>query len=115
MSRLVVLTQAMARLRISTDEDADLQAILDEAEAIVLGFIAQRRTDDESPTWADQIAAWDPTTVPADVRAGILRQCAELYRYRGDDPASTAPPHQPGRLSDLVEAILWRYRDPTVA
>lgn len=113
---LVTLAEAKQRLRItSSDEDADLSALLVEAQAIVLRYISQRRSDDGSPSWADTVEAWDEETVPADIRAAILRQTAELHRFRGDDPSTASPARQPGRLSDAVESILVSYRDPAVS
>jgi len=114
---LVTLAEVKRRLRLPTGsaEDADLKALMAEAQAVVLRYIAQRRSDAGSPSWADQIDAWDDSTVPADIKAGILRQTAELYRFRGDDAGKDLPPRQPGHLSDPVEALLVSYRDPTVA
>jgi hypothetical protein len=116
MSELVTLDEAKRRLRILSDEeDDDITALIAEAQEIVVGYIAQRRSDTDSPTWAATIESWDEDTVPRDVKAAILRQTAELYRFRGDDAASALPPRQPGHLSDLVESLLVRYRDPAVS
>jgi hypothetical protein len=115
-NELVTLAEAKRRLRItSSAEDADVRALIAEAQAIVLGFINQRRSDDGSPTWAETIEAWDDDTVPADIKAAILRQTAELDRLRGDDPASAEPSREPGQLSNNVRSLLIRYRDPAVS
>lgn len=121
---LVTLEQAKQHLRLAssvgsppgspyTDEELDLQAKIDAAEALVLDYVAQRRTDTASPTWLDQVVAWDTTTVPPAIAAAVLIQVAELWRFRGDDEST--PTREHGHLSPMVTAILHRYRDPALA
>lgn len=92
----------------SQDADGDLQAKLDAAEAIVLDYI------NTTAWWRAITATWvDSETLPPLVRAAILLQLGELYRFRGDDingPVQTA-----GDLSPVVTNILRRYRDLVVA
>lgn len=112
---LVTLAEVKRRLRLPAvgGEDADLRALLSEATAVVLRYVSQRRSDEGSPSWEDTINAWEPDTVPLDIKAAIFRQTAELYRFRGDD--EVGPPRQPGRLSESVESLLVSYRDPAVS
>jgi hypothetical protein len=109
VSTLVTLDQLKARLRItSTDEDVDLQALLDQAEAQVLNWC--------SVTAASQavVAGWTAATVPPVVVAAILVQSGELDRYRGDD--ADAPP-RPGdeTLGVTVRELLRPYHDLAMA
>ena len=97
------------------DDELDLQAKIDAAEALVLDYVAQRRTDVASPLWVDQVLAWDATTVPPVVKAAVLIQVGELYRFRGDDVAAETPGRAPGTLAPFVVALLHRYRDPALA
>lgn len=110
---LVTLDEAKTRLKVGDVDDADLRAMILAAQTIVLDRISQRRSDEGSPTWADTVAAWDAQTVPADIKAAILMQCAELDLFRGDD--DKLPTRQPGRLTGLIEAIVIRYGDPAVS
>lgn len=121
---LISLEQAKQHLRLPpsagsppgsplTDEDLDLQLKIDAAEALVLDYVAQRRTDTASPAWLDQVVSWDLTTVPPVIAAAVLLQLGELWRFRGDDETGPARPH--GHLSPMITAILHRYRDPALA
>lgn len=113
-NELVSLKELKRRLRLTgTAEDKDLKSLLDEAVAVVLRYVSQRRSDEESPTWASTVDSWDADSLPRDIRAAIFRQAGELYRFRGDD--ETGPVRQPGRLSEAVESLLVSYRDPAVS
>jgi hypothetical protein len=109
MAMFVTLDQAKARLRVtSTDEDGDLQLLVDQAEAHVLNWC--------SVTAASKavVDAWTPTTVPAVVVAGILMQTGEFDRYRGDDP--DAPPRPADEvLAVSVRELLRPYHDLAMA
>ncbi len=71
---MLALEDAKAHLKIThDDEDGDILEKIDQAEALVLGYL--ELDDDE----------WDASTVPADVKAGILRMFSRLYAFRGDD------------------------------
>jgi hypothetical protein len=108
---LVTLDQVKARLRItSTAEDADLQAITDEAEAQIVGWCSTtERSKAVADTWTDA------ATVPKVVVAAILVQTAERYRFRGDDTEAMPRPADPGDLSVTVRELLRAYHDPGIA
>lgn len=119
MADLITLQEAKRHLRLPEEfdsplsaHDEDLQAKIDQATELVLGYIARRSTD---TTWAATVAAWTIETAPQVVRAAILRQTAELYRFRGDDPANEAPVTDGGYLSPGVATLLHRLRDPALA
>lgn len=73
---LVTLAEAKDHLQITLPPgdpgDADLQAKLDEAEAIIRAYV----TDD---------ASWDATTVPPPIRSAIKLQLGYLFDQRGSD------------------------------
>ena len=114
---MAVITVARAkrhlRLGDSLEQDREVVEVLAAAEAVVLDYVAQRRTDDASPYWATTVAAWDETTVPPAIAAAVLLQLGELWRFRGDD--ETMPAREHGYLSPMVLALLHRYRDPALA
>lgn len=92
----------------SQDADGDLLLKLEAAEAIVFDYI--NTTDArrlETALWVDS------GTLPPLVRAAILLQLGELYRFRGDD--TDGPIQTAGDLSPTITNILRRYRDPVVA
>ncbi len=111
MSTFVTLDQAKARLRItSTDEDGDLQALVDQAEAHILNWCSV------TPRCQALVDGWiaDPVTVPAVVVAAILVQAGELDRYRGDDP--DGPPRASDEsLGVTVRELLRAYHDAVIA
>jgi len=81
---LVTLQQAKDRLRVTTAAldpgDTDIQAKLDQAEAIVREYL---------DTAVD--AAWvSPATAPATVIAAILLTMTDLREHRGDDNTLSA-------------------------
>lgn len=80
--------------------DRDISMKMEEAESIILDYL---KSDD----------GWDDTNVPPLVRAAILQQLAELYRFRGDD--ERGPVYEDGQLSPTITNILRRYRDPALA
>lgn len=112
---LVTLHQAKQHLRItSSDEDEDLERKLDHATAIVLDYISRSSDAD----WTATIAAWDEITVPMVVQAAILRMCANLYQFRGDDSDKDREwwlSERDGYLAPDVTSLLRRYRDPVLA
>ena len=75
MSALVTLVTAKEHLRItSTTDDADIQLKLDQAEAIILDYLAGQA----DPGWIS------PATAPKPVTASILLMLTRLYEHRGD-------------------------------
>lgn len=59
--------------------------------------------------------AWTEATVPGHVRAAILLQFMEFWRFRGDDTDGNGPAQTAGDLSPQVTNILRRKRDPALA
>jgi len=112
---LISLEHAKRHLRLgeSLDQDREVAETLAAAEAIVLDYVVQRRTDTASPFWVTTVASWDTVTVPPAIAAAVLLQLGELWRFRGDDEA--APKNEHGYLSPRVVALLHRYRDPAIA
>lgn len=111
---LLSLEMAKGHVRVTDDQAlADLQTKLEQAEAIVLDYIA-RPSD---ATWTATVAGWTETTVPLQVQAAILRVCANLYRFRGDDDGKDRDwsAERDGFLSPDVTCLLRRYRDPVLA
>jgi len=109
MSTLVTLDQLKARLRItSTEEDVDLQALLDQSEAQIVNWCSV------TPPSQAITAAWTAETVPPVVVAAILVQAGELDRFRGDD--ADAPPRPADEsLSVSVRELLRPYHDLAMA
>ena len=111
LPQIVTLAQAKKHLRVvSHDDDDDIMDKLDQATALVLDYVY--RDDDD---WLATIIAWSPDTAPKSIQAAVLVQCAELYRFRGDDLPKETPERQHGFLSPAVAAYLHRFRDPSIA
>lgn len=101
---LITLDQAAAHLRITLPAgsppdplEADLQLKMAAAESIVLHYI-NCNYPEGSP------ATWDDLTVPELVRAAILLQLGELWRFRGDDAGG--PQQATGDLSPAIANLL---------
>lgn len=104
---LVTLAEAKRHLQIWTDisspldeVDLDITAKLDQAESIILDYL---KTEE----------SWDEDTVPGVVKAAVLLQLGELFRFRGDD--TEGPKYEDGQLSPTVTNLLRRRRDPALA
>jgi hypothetical protein len=113
-AQLVTLQQAKDHLNITTPagdpDDADLTLKLAAAEALVLDYCGS------TAYWRDITATWTSATVPMQVQAAILFQCADLFRFRGDDTRTDQPDRTDGYdLSQAVRDLLRRLRDPVVA
>lgn len=96
MSTWVTLAEAKAHLGITVSTDDDrIQACLDAAEAMVIGYI-----DDPGP---------DPSPL---IGRAILEQCAEFNRFRGDDLDNQGPPkpERDGEPSPFVKRLVRRFR-----
>jgi hypothetical protein len=103
-AQLVTLQTAKDHLQIPSmppgdPDEADVQLKLDQAEAIILDYLAERA----DPAWVD------PATAPPNVTAAILLMCARLYRHRGDLEEADAD------LWLAIERLLKRFRDPGFA
>jgi len=101
---LVTLTQAKAHLQITLPEgdpgDAEIQDILNEAEAMILDYL----TDTPGRE------AWiDPTTAPGPVTAAIKVMLAYFHELRGDDDTDFV------KFWRRVEIILARLHVEAIA
>jgi hypothetical protein len=101
---LVTLQTAKDHLQIPTmpvgdPDEADVQLKLDQAEAIILDYLAERA----DPAWVS------PSTVPEPVVSAILLMCARLYRHRGDLEEADED------LWLAIGRLLARFRDPGFA
>lgn len=116
-AQFVTLAQAKTHLRIATapghPDDGDVQEKLDAAEAAILRYV------ERSPAGATLVAGWvTDLDAPADLRAAVLLQLGELWRFRGDDPASAAlmPMREAGTdFAPGVAGLLRRFGDPVLA
>jgi hypothetical protein len=82
--------------------EADLQLTLDAAEEAIFDYVTDRAT-------------W-PNPDAAVLKKAILIQCAELWRFRGDDDEPDPIRREaPGDLSPTVKALLYRWRRPVFA
>lgn len=106
---LVTLVEAQNHLRIPlTSTDDDLFLKIAQAEAVIRQYLERIDGTD----WDATMAAWTSDTVPPVIKAAILCQVGELYRFRGDDLEQ--PAREPGYLSPLIRSLLARYRDPVL-
>jgi len=115
-AQFVTLTQAKAHLKLATPlghpDDPDIQEKLDAAEAAILRYV------ERSPAGAALVQEWTGGTAPADLRAAVLLQLGELWRFRGDDPATLAlsPAREPATdFAPVVAGLLRRFGDPVLA
>jgi hypothetical protein len=97
---LVTLDEAKRHLyqEWTTDNDADIQAKLEQASAIIRDYLTKR--NDET---------WDPTTVPLPIKSAVLLMLDHLWEDRGGDAS---------RDEDVWAAIhrlVIRFRDPAWA
>lgn len=103
MSIVVTLQDAKDHLRITTPAgdpgDADLQQKTDAAEAIIQDYL--------------KVDALDPTDQV--VKAAILLELGELYRFRGDDIETLPRAPADGYLTPAITSLLHRKRDPALA
>lgn len=105
MAALVTLVAAKTHLHIpltTTDRDADVQALLDRASAIVITHLKSRAVAE----WS----AVDPLpvggiVVPGGVQTATLLLIAQLDRHRGDEAA----------IDGDWQSFLIPHRDPTLA
>src|SRR3954470_14309372 len=109
---IVSLEQGKAhiRRRDDTDEDDVFELMLRQAHGLVLDYIA-RASD---VVWTAVMLAWDDETAPPAVQAAILRQFADLARFRGDDEDDKGAGDGTD-LSPRVKQLLRMYRTPVVA
>jgi len=116
-AQFVTLAAAKMHLRIATPpghpDDPDVQEKLDAAEAAIVRYV------ERSPAGAALVAQWvTDLDAPADLRAAVLLQLGELWRFRGDDPATLAlsPARDSGTdFAPGVAGLLRRFGDPVLA
>lgn len=111
---LVMLEDMKRHLNVEglTEHDAKIQMYLDAAHEVVLDYVKNRVSN--ASTWEATVDAWTDDTVPKRVKAAIMRQCADLFRFRGDDDGDE-PKRELGYLAPGVTALLYRLRDPALA
>lgn len=91
---LITLAEAKGYLRVDhADEDAEIQRMVDQASALIVGYV----TVDGADAWTDQ-------TAPGEARSAAQMMVASLYDDRLGDP------FKPG-----VKSMLRRLRDPSLA
>jgi hypothetical protein len=116
-AQFVTLAGAKKHLKILTadghPDDGELQEKLDAAEAAILRYVSR------SPAGLALVDQWvTDLDAPADLRAAVLLQLGELWRFRGDDPATLAlsPAREPGTdFAPGVAGLLRRFGDPVLA
>jgi hypothetical protein len=102
---LVTLDEAKARLRVFIDdEDADIQAMIEEATAAVIARVDNTEVTD---LWTDD----SPNATPPEARAAVLELTMFLYER---DSANYGPDNH-GRLPARVELLLTRMIKPALA
>lgn len=102
MVKLITLEAAKRRQRIfHDDEDADLEAMIEQASDIILNYINQPETE-----WTDQ-------TAPPLIQAAVLYQVGLMWADRGDSEPIYAAAD--GYLDRRITSILHRYRKPVMS
>lgn len=102
-----------------SNDEVDILAKIEQAEALVLDFVNQRRIDGD--LWAAEVEAWNveggaDEQPPPQVQAAVLVQLKELDRFRGDDTEADEPKRDFGMvLHPKAAAYLYRHRDPAIA
>jgi hypothetical protein len=118
---LITTQQAIDHLRLplaigspgqllDSSQARDLNMKIAQASALVLDYIKVSLTS--PPDWDAEA-----NNVPLVIQCATLVLLAELWRFRGDDPASVndAPQYPDGQLSPQVTNYLRRWRDPAMA
>jgi hypothetical protein len=116
LPQIVSLADAKAAAKITTSEDDQiLYAYLETAHEVVLDYL-NNQIDDSSDEWIDTILSWDADNAPRRVIGAILYMFHIYSRFRGDDEAKVLPEFGTASgLPPIVEAMLGRMRDPTIA
>ena len=107
----MLLSLATAKLQLhETDarRDDEVQLKLDEAEAIILGYMKPAQTGVPRPDWP-----WTPATLPKEVETAILLMLTYLWNEgRGDEPQSA---EKATGIWKAIEGLTARLRDPAIA
>lgn len=107
----VSLDSAKAHLRVTSNDENDIIGLyLETAQHLVIDRLERATTDTDVLAMID---GWDEETTPGAIKAAVLTQCAELYRFRGDD--ETEVKAGSGRLSDRVERFLGSWLERPIA
>lgn len=108
MATYVTIDQAKEHVReFQPARLADLTLKLDQAEAIILDYVAAGRTRREDPTLPGL-----GTAGGAIIGACVLDLLAGLYEHRGDDYGLDVPDFE---LWNAIARKLARLRDPAIA
>ena len=109
---IVTLEQAKLHARITSDTaNTDLALKLSDAHAIVLDYVANGKDAD----YLADMLTWDDESAPGAVRAAIMRQFAELARFRGNDDDPSEVRVDGSRMAPRVKQLLNNYRTPSIA
>lgn len=95
---------------IGTDQDDLIAVYLENAHGIVMGRLERSTTDS---VVLGVFAGWDEDSTPREIRAAVMKQCAELHRFRGDDQYSPVDAY--GRLSPQIESLIASWLERTFA
>ncbi len=107
----VSLTVAKAHLRVTISEDDDIiQLYLETAHHLVIDRLERATTDTQVLATIEE---WDEDTAPGAIKAAVLIQLGELYRFRGDDLVDVKTDQ--GRLSERVERFLGSWLERPLA
>jgi hypothetical protein len=121
MIEVATLSQARSHLRLdgTTEHDTIIQMKLDEATALCVDYIKSFIGEEEDREERyDAIDAWTLADDPQEflqLRAGVLKMTAHLFRFRGDDDRNVVPTYAHGNLPDDVTMYLKRLRDPVLS
>jgi hypothetical protein len=93
--------------------DVELALKLAAAEAAILDYITRNE-----PGKTLAVAWTDPAATPPNVKAAVLLELGELWRFHGDDPgaAATMPARDPSTdFQPAILGLLRRFTDPVLA
>lgn len=112
------LKRSIAATSPPSSDEVDIRAKVEQAEALVIDFVNQRRIDGD--LWGATVESWDATNAnampPPQVQAAVLVQLKELDRFRGDDLHGDEPKREVGMvLHPRAAGYLHRHRDPAIA
>jgi hypothetical protein len=101
----ITYDQAVQHLRIGTEDEDDVRLKIEQAEAIVLTYLASSTTG----SWTEEQACL--------IQAAVLMQLAELYRFRGDDPSTDwrEAMNTGNYLTPAIRRVLYPLRKSVVA
>jgi hypothetical protein len=93
--------------------DLELAQKLAAAEAAIVDYVSRNEPG------KTLVTAWtSPAATPPNVKAAVLLELGELWRFHGDDPAAAAtmPARDPNTdFAPAILGLLRRYTDPVLA